>query len=311
MKSELLYFLKRVGITLGIVLILDVVFGLFADNSLKYLPDFCPPSVNPQIVKDNYRLHRMESEVVILGSSRATHHYVTEVIGRSIDSLKGRHYSIYNAGIDGKFVNSNAFAAEMIASRYRPQLVIFDVGEIQLHERNVSDIEFTAPFYWQDTILKRYLDKISLKERIVMKSNLYRYNGKPLRMLPCFLTSSEADDGYLPTFGHLHPKDLLDQSKDFADTPLDDYTVENLEHVLHLYQSVNIPLILVYSPSYKANHSCNHLLVLARQYDVPFIDMHNIFDANPSFFRDPLHLNDSGAHFFTTLFVEELKPFLD
>ena len=42
----------------------------------------------------------------------------------------------------------------------------------------VADIEFSAPFYWKDTIVRRYPDGIGLKERILIKSSIYRYNGK-------------------------------------------------------------------------------------------------------------------------------------
>lgn len=36
----------------------------------------------------------------------------------------------------------------------------------------------------------------------------------------------------------------------------------------------------------------------------------NTFNDHPEFFKDVSHLNDDGAHIYTALFFEKLKPYL-
>ena len=142
MKKDITRLVFSLVIVTILLVIVDLVVGFIADKVVDKMPNY-----SGQIAKDNYRLHRLETDIVILGSSRGSHHYVTALLSDSIDSYKGKHYSIYNAAIDGKFANSNLCAAEMIISRYSPKLVIIDLSESQLVSEDVSDIKFSSPFF--------------------------------------------------------------------------------------------------------------------------------------------------------------------
>ena len=156
--------ITRLGISLTIIvfllLVVDCFVGFIADKVVDRMPNY-----SGQIAKDNYRLHRLETDIVILGSSRGSHHYVTALLSDSIDNYMRKEYSIYNASIDGKFANSNSCAAEMIISRYRPKLVIIDLSESQLVSEDVADIKFSSPFYRKDSIVRKYIDNISFEEK--------------------------------------------------------------------------------------------------------------------------------------------------
>ena len=273
------------------------------------------PDYSGQIAKDNYRLHRLQTDIVILGSSRGSHHYVTALLGDSINTYKGKHYSIYNAAIDGKFANSNSCAAEMIISRYRPKLVIIDLSESQLASEDVADIKFSSPFYRKDSIVKRYIDNISFEEKMLMKSSIYRYNGKLLRIASSFLRQKEADDGYLPLYGTTIDTTKYDELliKSAEVQSLNPYSETNFRTVLKKYTTGNIPLVIVCSPKFRPNDNNNRLRELCDEYGVPFIELYNLqyFNGHPELFKDATHLNDDGAHVFTQIFFERLKPYLD
>ena len=309
MKKDSARFWKTILIVVAMVVGVDITLGIVADGLMDKLP-----YSNEDLAKDNYRLHNLNTDVVIIGSSRGCNHYVTKQLGDSIDAYYGEHLSIYNAAIAGKLANSNSCAAEVVIARYRPKLVIYDISEDFLCDDQVADIEFSAPFYWKDTIVRRYLDEIGLKERILMKSSIYRYNGKLVRIASCFLNPIPIDDGYKPKFGS-----TIDttRAKSTPKVPmpsleLDNYTVNNFETVLKKYSSENIPLVVVCSPHFRPKNNNKRLAAICAQYGIPFLDFYDTpyFNSHPELFYEGKHMNDDGAHIYTAMFFEQLKRFL-
>ena len=274
------------------------------------------PDFSGDFAKDNYRLHRLETDVVIIGSSRGCYHYVSQQLADSIDAYLGKHLSLYNASISAKRANSNSCAAEVILSRYSPKLVIYDIFEDFLCDAEVDDLEFSAPFYWKDTIVRRYLDGIGLKERILMKSSLYRYNGKLFRIVSSILEPAAPNDGYESKSKQGTNIDLAKFDK-VAEAPmpsleLDGYTLDNFENVLKKYSSAGVPLVIVSSPRFRPTDNNKRLAAICEKYGIPFIDFYDMpyFNNHPELFYDTGHLNDDGAHVYTAMFFEQLKQYL-
>lgn len=310
MKKDITRFGGSLIIAVLLLIIIDFIIGFVADYVVDKMPNY-----SGAIAKDNYRLHRLETDIVILGSSRGSHHYVTSLLGDSIDNYKGKHYSIYNAAIDGKFANSNSCAAEMIISRYRPKLVIIDLPESQLALKDVTDIKFSSPFYRKDSIVRKYLDNISFEERMLMKSSLYRYNGKVLRIALSFLRKNDVDDGYLPLYGSTIETTKYNKPgiKNPEIRTLNPYSETNFRCVLKKYTSEGVPLIIACSPNFRPINNNNKLRDLCNEYNVPFIELYDLpyFNEHPELFKDAVHLNNDGAHIYTRIFFEQLKPYLD
>lgn len=311
MKKDITRFGGSLIIAVLLLIIIDFIIGFVADYVVDKMPNY-----SGAIAKDNYRLHRLETDIVILGSSRGSHHYVTSLLGDSIDNYKGKHYSIYNAAIDGLFANSNSCAAEMIISRYKPKLVIIDITEGQLSSEDIAtDIKFTSPFYKRDSIVRKYLDNIGFEEKMLMKSSLYRYNGKAIRIASSFLRKKTADDGYLPLYGS--SIDTTKYNKPIIKNPeiraLNPYSETNFRCVLKKYTSLGVPLIIASSPSFRPSYDNNKLRELCNEYNVPFIDLYDsqYFNTQPELFKDATHLNNNGAHAYTKIFFKQLKPYLD
>ncbi len=309
MKKESARFWKTILIITAMLVVIDISVGVVNDKLMEILPHFCG-----DFAKDNYRLHYLDSDVVVLGSSRGSHHYVSQQLGDSIDAYLGNHLSLYNAAISAKYANSNSCAAEAIVARYRPRLVIYDISEEQLCSNQVADIEFSSPFYWKDTIVHRYLDDIGLKERLLMKSSIHRYNGKIFRIVSTFLTTTDVDDGYEPKYGaKIDTTKVKEEIADAMPTmEMDSYTLNNFENVLKKYSSSGVPLVVVCSPKFRPKDNNKRLAALCNKYGIPFIDFYDTpyFNSHPELFYDANHLNDDGAHIYTALFFEQLKPFL-
>lgn len=310
MKKDSTRFFTAIFVVFLMITIVDIAVGFVSDKVMEMLPNYS----SQKLAKDNYRLHRLDTKIVILGSSRGSHHYVTRQLSDSINTFFGEDISIYNASIDGQFANSNSCAAETIVARYRPKLVIYDIPESQLASSSAADIEFSAPFYWNDSIVHRYLNNLGIKEKILMKSSLFRYNDKIFRIASSFLRPIEIDDGYLPLYGStIDTASVVPLNKKTPTRVLDDYTVNNFENVLKRYSSSNVPLIIVCSPCFRPNDNNEKLSELCKKYKVPFIDLYDTpyFNSHPELFKDRWHLNDDGAHYYTALFFEKLKPYLE
>lgn len=308
MKKDITRFGISLLITICLLVIVDLAVGFVGDRLAWNMPNF-----SGQIAKDNYRLHRMDAEVVIIGSSRGAHHYVTSQLNDSIDNLVGRHVTVYNAAIQGKFANSNCCAAEAVLSRYHPKLVIFDMPENQMRAKEIeSDIVFSSPYYWSDSIVKRYIDKLGLKEKLIMKSSLCRYNGKLSRIAFSYLQNIPFDDGYAPKYGS-----TVDFSSKITELtmgdPLNPLSADNLVMVFNKYNKAKVPLVMVCSPGFRPEGNNLQLKKLCDCYGIPFLDLYDIqeFDEHPSWFHDPNHLNDTGAHEYTALFYQEIKTIID
>lgn len=195
MKKDTERFVISLAITIVLLLAVDNMFGLLADSLMERMPSF-----SGQIAKDNYRQNRVKTDVVIVGSSRAAHHYVTTELRDSINQYTGGEYTVYNAGIDGRFINSTSCAAECILERYSPRMVIFEVSEWELSgSMATSDMEFAAVNYRRNQTVKHYLDELGVKERVKMSSGLYRYNQKLFRIASSFFKSGD-ETGYEPLF---------------------------------------------------------------------------------------------------------------
>lgn len=312
MKKDITRFGIAVAIVASALIIIDIAFGLVADGVLAKLPDY--NIENGRLVKENYRLHRMDAEIVIIGSSRGAHHYVTSQLNDSIDNYLGRHYTMYNGSVKGKFAVSNSCAAEVIASRYKPKLVIFDIPENQLRSTDLSDFEQDAPFYKQDSIVRRYFNEIGFKEKVVKQSSAVRYNGMLMNLVASFFREVPVNDGYEPLHGTTIDTIQVEKNRpEIGDKQLNAYSENNFKNVLRKYRVLGIPLVVTCSPRFRTKDDNMQLAALCKEQGVPFIDLYNeeYLNQHPELFRDVSHLNDEGAHVFTARFFGELKTYLE
>lgn len=306
MKKETIKFLYAIIIVIISLIVADLSTGYLFDKALNKLPNY-----GDHLSKNNFRLYRLDSEIVILGSSRGAHHYVTSQLKDSLNHFLHKEHSVYNASLDGNFANSNSCAAEIILNRYKPKLVIFDISEGQLKVK--SDQSLQSVFYKNDTIVQRYIDGMGLKNKILMKSNLYIYNQTFVRFLSSFANSKQYDDGYMPIYGSSIDTFNVRVKKESISKELNEYTINNFENVLIKYVKADVPLIIVSSPCFRPDDNNLQLKRICEKYNIPFIDDYDTpyFNNHPGLFKDGVHLNDDGAHEFTALFFEQLKPYLD
>lgn len=308
MKKKNLLFLVSILVITGSLVVVDLVVGKAGEYALKKMPDF----TLTQISKDNFRLNRVHTDIVLVGSSRCTHHYVATMLRDSINAYLGEKCSFFNCGVDGRTVNSNSCAAESIMNRYTPQLLIFDVSDSEFSDVRSEEMESSAVNYGDNAFVREYIDDMGVKERVKMASNMFRFNRKFAHIVQSFVNKPE-NTGYEPIYGGMiaGPEDNTREIKSVQQ--INDYSREVFTRVLQIAKDKGISLIVVASPRFRPTDNNLFLADICRQYDIPFIELYDLeeFNSHPEYFKDRSHLNDDGAHVFTEMFFHELQPYLN
>ena len=290
-------FLVKILLFFIAVSILDILYGY----ACQYMNDHSKGGG----VKSRYYVCKESTEdVLVFGSSRAKHHYVPDVIE---DSLK---VSCYNTGEDGNGIILCYGFLKMITQRYSPKLIIYDVSGFDIYEDDNSKyLDLMKPYYHEpgiDTIFWA----VNAKSRIMMMSNLYRYNTTCLRVLGNFIHPMlNYPKGYSALYKTMDYEPVI---KEQVPKTVDSLKVEYFEKFIQLAQGKEIQLVCCVSPTYKAPLNDDYYVPikqLCNNYGIPFLYLNadSRFINEKEYFEDRVHLNDKGAHLYTSLLIPALK----
>ena len=308
MKNKNISFVISVLIVVTSLFLLDLTVGRVGEYALSKMPDFA----FTQISKDNYRLNRVNKDIVIVGSSRCSRHYVSTMLRDSINSYVSGNYSLFNCGVDGRPVDNNLCAAEAIMDRYTPELLIFDVSEQDLTSGPKEEfMEDYSVFYKDNVWAKKYIDDLGWKERVKMSSNMFRFNRRIAHIVQSFVNETN-EDGYEPIYQIMEAPSKETYPPKKSSHIINEKSLENFRMVLQTAKENGVFFIVVSSPRFRSNDGNLFLAELCHSNGIPYLDMQDIdqFNDHPEYFKDASHLNDNGAHVFTELFFQELKPLL-
>ncbi len=289
-----------------IVITLDFTFGKIMDWMLPQI------SNQGDIGKTYFALNDVETPVVIVGSSRASHHYVTQMIEDSLGM------PAYNIGRDGCFYSYNCCVINSIMDRYKPKVIIWENGLEYLYEDSSDPLENLYPYFGSNrNVTNTINEELPWTELVRIRSNFYKYNSESHRIIMRYLSRNKFVDstvqGYLP----LSPKELRQSlvlaEEELISGGLSKTKVARFESILSRIHDMGVKLVVVDSPKYKIrNHedeSTKEMRRLCQLYGATFIDNSQIpfFLEHPEFFNDYTHLNDEGARIYTKLFIKQIE----
>lgn len=256
--------------------------------------------------RNYYALTQTHADCLIFGSSKASHHYVPSVIEQSCGM------SAYNCGQDGNGIYYAYPVISVILRRYAPQCIIYDLKpEFDLYQFQ-NDERYIAPlkiFYGKYNEIDSVVDMIDPTQKIKMCSNLYRFNSQITSpVVGLFKSHGDEMDGYLPLYGSFNGPLEADSVIRYA---YDDKKTGLLKKLIDKCKAHNVRLIFAVSPSlYRENiEDYKPAVELARRNNVPFVfeGDNALFVGKSNLFKDPSHLNDSGAKLYTEYLVRKLK----
>lgn len=299
-------FVNKIILFFLIIGVVDFCYGMTFDYLNAHAKGGHNKRVNDLCEKEKY-------DMLIMGSSRARHHYVPKIIG---DSMA---LQCVNAGFDGNGVILSYGILVQLIERYQPKLIVydvepaFDINEYALDNHCTRYLSSLKPYYRKDSVAKIIRD-ISLDDYYKTYSGIVRYNSCTITML---ISSIKGDDeevrkGYEPLLGSIKKKKpwsipneenvKLDSAKLFFFNKFVQLTVDN-----------QIPLVVVYSPKYKLTDSLTMHTIesICKDNKVPFWDYSNFSQFMDSrLFKEPMHMNDKGAHAYSIFIASKLKDYL-
>ena len=113
--SEMRKFILKVLLFFVVIAMVDRGFGLAMSNVLK-------GTQKGDWGRNNFIFNEVKSDVIILGSSRAIHHYDPQIISDSLSM------SCYNCGEDGNGIILSYGRLMMVKERHQPKIIIQDVS---------------------------------------------------------------------------------------------------------------------------------------------------------------------------------------
>ena len=255
-----------------------------------------------------YCLTESQDELMILGSSRAAHHYVPQIF---VDSIG---MSCYNAGSDGMCIYYHyGILASRIQRGCPPKMVILEVigtdAEVSQGATFSLDaaLDRYAPHYGEFAEIDSLFAFNGWKERVKLMSKTYRYNSKLVQTIKCNYIPWPEDRGYEALTGMMQVAEGVKAADVLTTTSSEEPIIEERK-LLYLQKFIddckanNIQLVMCYSPYYGQSvpKSIRIIEGMAKKNDVPFMNYgDDVRFQNPEYFQDAGHLNDTGARVYS------------
>lgn len=294
-------FLVKALILLGIIVGTDALFGVVMQQMLLR-------TEKGDWGRSNYIANELKREIIILGSSRAIHHFDPTIFSDSLG------LSCYNCGEDGMGILLMYARYKHICERQIPKLVIYEFlpGFDFEEEDDTKYLKFLRPFP-HDPINDSIIYSVSPSEKYKLMSRLYANNSFFIDILSqryskATLTAQEYT--YSELNGEMQYQPDLDQ-EGIEDPKADSLKLKYVGKLIEDCQQNGTRLIFVTSPMYVGlwNTSFDWLSNMCEQNNIAYYN--HYFDTayyqKPALFKDSYHLNKKGAESFSRLLSHEIK----
>jgi hypothetical protein len=266
---------------------------------------------------------RINTSIVITGSSRALSHYDPRII----EEVTGR--TAFNLGRNGSQTDMQlAVFKAYLEHNQEPDVVIHNLDAFSF----VTTREVYAPAqyvpYLYDPELYKALSKINPNTWKSRYLPLYGYVAEDMSF--AWMAGLAAHFGWSPTedfFLGFNPRSAkwTNDFQSFAaansegvNWEIEDGGVQLIEELIRLCQHRGIRLILVYSPEYSGMQKLTknreqvfaHFRELSNRYQVPFWDFSDWkYSGNTEYFTNSQHLNAQGASLFSKDLAQRLNAY--
>lgn len=255
-----------------------------------------------------YHTFSQKADIVILGASRANHHYDCNLIQKY--SAK----SCYNLGHDGMGITQQYLVLKRALKNAPVQIAVLDLSPRQLMVPNsfASTITF-GPYYWIDDEVHRMMDKTQgLFYNLRYLSALVQFNGYYKTAISNIHHKDDiygwSNNGYspLPYTGEKNTDIPSDAPESFE---IDTYGLDILNEIVSLCKENNVKLYVVLSPG--LNNWTDFKVWLSdycKNKNVKFLDYlkYQPILSNQQLFKDRDHMNAKGAEIFTEMVIQEI-----
>lgn len=257
-------------------------------------------------LKTSYAIENVRSDVIIIGSSTAVHHYIPSLI----EERTG--LSTYNCGQDGCFFLYNACTINAILERFNPKVIIWDLNPKSLLDTDEGDeyqnMRYLSYYYDNDTVVQEYVNKRDTRIPIYYLLNGFKYNSHFVYAFYPIIHNTPTQKGYIPLGydkGAFYENNRVSYNGDWVKDELSvlKYTINNCK-------SKGVKLIIVTSPYFalydnSVKEKCDEFSTMMNNQDVLYFNFlyKEPFVNDSTLFRDNAHLNTKGAELMTVTLI--------
>ncbi|MEJ5961372.1 hypothetical protein [Pedobacter immunditicola] len=285
-----------------VLVFLDYVMG----SGLEY---FYHRQRSGTLYRTNYTMDSTRAEVLVVGSSRASHHYDAFSMAGQLGK------TVYNGGRDGQGLIYSAAVISAATHRYKPEVIIIDILPDEFFFNEKDRLTALFPYYGKPYI-RPYIDYAGDFEKYKLLSKVYPYNS----LLPSivagnvYLERSEKDYlGFIPLEGMMSKNSII-KLRSGAQL-MDMEKLALFKNLLVDMENQKIVCFIVISPLYKElvpDATINTCKSITSNFKyIKFLNFAKPDQYNDhTLFRDANHLNAKGAERFTTDVVDSLSVYL-
>lgn len=292
-------FVIRIILLSLIVLAIDTAFGY----AFNYLQSHSKGGATHRM---EYIANSMTDSILIMGSSRAIHHYDPRIFVDSLD------LSSYNCGLNGMGIIYNYGQYCLFKERHVPKIIIYDIcDQFDLLTKVPNDryLDGLRPYYDRVSIDSIFYS-IDKTEKYKMMSQMRKYNGHFTSLVLYYLRpNNDYILGFKPLKGQMAYEPQ--KSKEENAIILDSIKIKYLEKLIHETRENGTKLIFCISPTYGGADEITYQSVmdLAKANEIPVLNHYNdsSFILKKEYFKDSYHLNEAGAQEYTKTIVKEIR----
>lgn len=295
-------FLLRFALIASIILIFDQSIGLILKH-YYFRQEYGKESQTTYIIDSTV------ADILVFGSSRASHHYVPEVFERKLNK------TFYNTGNPGNYILYSYAIFKSVVKRYNPKLIIFDIraydlGDIPSEYERLSQL---LPYYHKYPEIRDVIDLRGPFEKLKQISAIYSYNSLIFQIVNGNLGLIKAGEtnlkGYFPLSRTMKEEKI--EIWDLNNIRIDENKIHALKDIISTCKQKNIDLVFVQSPSWLIiqDSVCKKIISdMCSENGIAYIDMSNdpTFIKKPDYFEDINHLNNTGAVVFSDTLATKL-----
>ena len=300
---EFCKFLLSGLLVLGIVFIIDYLFGIVLENHAVFVDQ---PKYS--------RIKNSSDSLVILGASRADNQYVTAIFEEKLGMPS------YNYGVGAQNVYTNYAILNLLLTKAHtsPKYVVWDFYYTDILDSpgwNTEKLDRLYSAYEYDKAVKEVIDLQGKKKRILLNHlKLYKFNSKVLRLLK--RQKEDITGGYSARY--ISTCDNLEYYSSDR-TTIDQQKLLYVDRFIQLCKDNDIKLFVLISPGYYIlgdkgkNDWATIIENKCEEKDIPFYDFEqdSVFLSHPEWFYNTIHLNDMGAKEYTKKVVNVISNYLE
>lgn len=261
---------------------------------------------------------RIESDIVIYGSSRALKHINPEKIEEAFG------VPAYNLGINGHSIYSQLYRHHLLLKYNRkPKLIIqtLDVTSFDINSDFYNPEQYLPYMLYQDSMYYWIRNEFG---RLDYQIPLLRFHGKKEAVVEVGKLLCAPWTNKVYRIKGYKPRDLI-WNEDFSNAAeqfsnlkakVDTLLLQEFDQYLGACARENIEVILVNTPVYIEGQKLvsNYKEVmdiyreLSRKHNIPLLDYGNdSISFNRNYFYNSQHLNETGAELFTARMIRDIR----